>query len=215
MEFELDAQTQNASPDVIKLLSSNRTSFEKIIFMMTSALKVFNWNCWTNDDYHSLCLCLTRGLAFSPNIWTAAHSWTGTILFLEFILPQVPCVIMVKMLMQTLLCLPTEMVWIRLLTVFVSSCCCCFMAELSEEVRSSCCSISFMMLVCFSTSFLSCSFSTFKLSSSVFLLPSMSSTRFSRKLKRNREKIWKKLLFSSRHTVGFWTLWKESVAIWI
>lgn len=78
--------------------------------------------------------------------------------------------------------LPTEIVWIRLLTVFVSSCCCCFMAELSEEVWISCCSISFIMLVCFSTNFFSCSFSSLRSSSSLFLFPSIFSTRFSRTL---------------------------------
>lgn len=80
--------------------------------------------------------------------------------------------------------LGTLMLWMSLLTVSSRSCCCCRSSVLSSDVRCSCCFSSSIVPFCSSTSFFSCSFSSCRLFSSACLWPSMSSTRFSRKLKK-------------------------------
>lgn len=77
---------------------------------------------------------------------------------------------------------PSEMLWMRLLTVSRSSCCWRCSAVLLEETLISCCSNWPMTAVCRSTRFWSCSFSSWRIFSSTCRWSSMSLTFFSRTL---------------------------------
>lgn len=77
---------------------------------------------------------------------------------------------------------PSEMLWMRLLTVSSSSCCWRCSAVLLEETLISCCSNWPMTAVCRSTRVWSCSFSSWNIFSSTCRCSSMSLTFFSRTL---------------------------------
>lgn len=85
---------------------------------------------------------------------------------------------------NSLWAVPIEMVWMRLLTVSRSSCCWCCRTVLLEETLSSCCSSSPIMAVCLRMRTWSCSFSSRSFFNSTCRCSSISSTFFSRKLKR-------------------------------
>lgn len=83
---------------------------------------------------------------------------------------------------------PSEMLWMRLLTVSSSSCCCRCSAVLLEETLISCCSNWPMTAVCRSTRVWSCSFSSWNIFSSTCRCSSMSLTFFSRTLRMSKRK---------------------------
>lgn len=101
---------------------------------------------------------------------------------------------------------PSEMLWMRLLTVSSSSCCCCCSMVLLEETLISCCSNLPMMAVCRSIRVWSCSFSSWNIFSSTCLCSSMSFTLFSRTLRRWRRK-------QVQHRGSFWR-WTVAVNAW-
>lgn len=90
---------------------------------------------------------------------------------------------------------PSEMLWMRLLTVSRSSCCWCCSAVLLEETLISCCSNWPMTAVCCSTRFWSCSFSSWKIFSSTCRCSSMSLTFFSRTLQMKMWRLVKRQCF--------------------
>lgn len=83
---------------------------------------------------------------------------------------------------------PSEMLWMRLLTVSSSSCCCRCSAVLLEETLISCCSNWPMTAVCRSTRVWSCSFSSWNIFSSTCRCSSMSLTFFSRTLRMRKRR---------------------------
>lgn len=90
---------------------------------------------------------------------------------------------------------PSEMLWMRLLTVSRSSCCWRCSDVLLEETLISCCSNWPMTAVCRSTRFWSCSRSSWKIFSSTCRCSSMSLTFFSRILQIKKEETSWTLMF--------------------